>query len=157
MVVHFISRPSLPFDIIPHSVQPSSLYIRPSSFPRSFYFHRPPSYVVLLSSRHMPIPLQPSFLDVLCDFSHFRCPPYSFICFLVQLCNSAHPSKHYNLCDLRFIFLCLLQCQCIFPCTSAGRSYHCPIHLPLGPRIHFPVAQHYRHYLPVLPPALHSG
>ena len=32
-------------------------------YPLHFHFHRPPSYIVLLSSRHMPIPLQPHFLD----------------------------------------------------------------------------------------------
>ena len=52
-VVHFLPTQSLLFDIGTHSVQPSSL--RPSSLPS----HRPPSYVVLLSSHHMPILLQP--------------------------------------------------------------------------------------------------
>ena len=78
---------------VTNSVQPSSL--RSSSLPSLLYFHshHPPSYVVLLSSHHMPIPLHPHFLDFLCcDFPHFRCPPYSFISCLVQLRNSAHPS-----------------------------------------------------------------
>ena len=50
--------------------------IRPSSLPSTLYFdfHRPPSYVVLLSSRHMPIPLQPPFLDFISDSTLFRCP-----------------------------------------------------------------------------------
>ena len=52
---------------------------------------RPPSYMVFLSSHHMPIPLQPSFLYFVCDFRHFRCPSYYFIYDLVQLRNSAHP------------------------------------------------------------------
>ena len=52
-IVYFFLRQSLLFDIIPHSVQPSSL--RPSSVPSPlyFHFHRPPSYVVLLSSHHI--------------------------------------------------------------------------------------------------------
>ena len=55
------SAESLLFDITPHSVQPSSL--RPSSPPSPLYsdFHRRPSYVVLLSLHHMPMPLQPPF------------------------------------------------------------------------------------------------
>ena len=92
MVVHIISRQSLLFDVILYFVQPSSL--RSSSLPSPLYFHyhRPPSYVVLLSSHHMPIPLQPSFLYFLCDFPNFSCPSYSFISDIVQLRNSAHPS-----------------------------------------------------------------
>ena len=70
-VVHITGRQSLLFDVILYFVQPSSL--RPSSIPCSlyFHFHRPPSYAVLLSSHHMPIPLQPLFLDFRCDFPHF--------------------------------------------------------------------------------------
>ena len=72
-------------DIILYFVQPYSL--RSSSLPSRLYlhFHRPPSYAVFLSSHHMPIPLQHSFLDFLCDFHNFRCPSYSFISYLVQL------------------------------------------------------------------------
>ena len=58
-VVHFLPRQSLLFESTPHSIQPSSL--RSSSLPSPFHFHRPPSYVELLSSHHMPIPLQPTF------------------------------------------------------------------------------------------------
>ena len=59
MVVHIIRRQSLLFDIILYFVQSSSL--RPSSLPSPLYFHynRTPSYIVFLSSDHMPIPLQP--------------------------------------------------------------------------------------------------
>ena len=61
-VIHIISRQSLLFDVILHFVQPSSL--RSSSLPSPLYFHYhcPPSCVVFLSSHHMPVPLQPSFL-----------------------------------------------------------------------------------------------
>ena len=74
LVIRFVHRQSLLFDITADSIQPSSL--RPSSLPSPlyFHFHRHPSYVVLLSSHHMPIPLQPSFLDFLCDFPQYRCP-----------------------------------------------------------------------------------
>ena len=108
---------SLLFDIILYFVQPSSL--RSSSLPSPLYlhFHRPPPYVVFLSSHHKPIPRQPSFLDILCDFPHFRCPSYSFISYIFQLRNSAHPSKHYYFCVLQFIFPCLLQRPCL-PRTS---------------------------------------
>ena len=80
--VDIISRQSLLFYVILlllYCVQPSSL--RSSSLPSPLYFHyhRPPSYIVFLSSHHMPIPLQPSFLYYLCDFPHFHCPSYSFI------------------------------------------------------------------------------
>ena len=75
-VEYFLPRQSLLFDMTPHSVRPSSL--RPSSS-LVLHFHRPPSYIVLLSSHHMPIPRQPSFLDIRWDFPHFSCPFYSFI------------------------------------------------------------------------------
>ena len=71
----------------PSTAQPPLL--RPSSLPLFyFYFHRPPSYVVILSSHHMPILVQPRFLGFLGDFPHFLCPPDSFIYFPVKLCNS---------------------------------------------------------------------
>ena len=69
-VILFLPRQSLLFDIIVHIVQPSSL--RPSSlhYPLYFHCHCPSSSVVLLSSHHMPIALQPPFLDFLCDNLH---------------------------------------------------------------------------------------
>ena len=94
-----------------------------------FHYHRPPSYVVFLSSHHMPIPLQPSFLYFMCDFPHFRCHSYSYISDLQRTC----------LCPV-------LQCW----------SYHCSVHLPLDLYLHSPVAQHSWHSLQVLPPVLHS-
>ena len=86
----FLRRQSLLFDIIPHSVQPSSPSSSPLPSPLVFHYHRPPSYIVLLSSHHMPIPFQPPFLDFLCKFPHFCCPAHSFISYLVQLRNFAH-------------------------------------------------------------------
>ena len=70
-VVHFISRQSILFDVIIYFVQPSSL--RSSSLPSPLYFrfHSFPSYAVFLSSHYMSIPLQPPFLDFLCDFPTF--------------------------------------------------------------------------------------
>ena len=48
--------------------------------PLYFHFHRPPFNIVLLSSRHMPIPLQPPFMDFLCcDSNHFSFVILSFI------------------------------------------------------------------------------
>ena len=91
-VVQYISRQSLLFDIILHFVKSSSLRHSSLSSPLYCHFHRSPSYAVLLSSNHMPIPPQPPFLDFLCHFPHFRYPSYSFISNLVQLRNSAHPS-----------------------------------------------------------------
>ena len=46
---------------------------------------------------HMPIPLQPPFLDFLCNFSHFRCSRYYFVSYLIQLRNSAHMSTNWYL------------------------------------------------------------
>ena len=91
-IVHIISWQSSLFDIILYFIQP--YYLRPSSRPSPLYFHyhRHPSYVVFISSHHLPIPLQPLFLYFRCDFFHLRCPSYSFISDLVQLPNSAHPS-----------------------------------------------------------------
>ena len=68
-VVHFLLRQSIFFDFTAHSSQPSSL--RPSLHPPPLHSHshRPPSYAVLLSSPHIPIQLQPSFLNFLCHFS----------------------------------------------------------------------------------------
>ena len=52
-VAYSLARQSHLSDIIPHTVQPSS--IKPSSSHLSyFYFHRPPSYIVLPSTRHIP-------------------------------------------------------------------------------------------------------
>ena len=132
-VVHFLRRQSILSDIGSHSVQPSSL--RPSMY---FHFHRSPPYVVLLSSHHMPIPLQPPFLD--CYFPHFRCPPYSFISNPVQLRNSVFFNAHVSAPHISGI-----QCW----------SYHSHF-LYTFPLIfiHFPVAQHSRHALPVIPPAM---
>ena len=132
-VVHFISRQSLVFDIIVYFVQPSSP--RSSSLPSLINFHFLPSYAVLLPSDHMSTPT--SFLDFLCDFPHFLCPAYSFISDLVQLRNTAHPSQHSHLCDLQFIFLCLLQCPCLCPVHQCW-SYHCSVHLPLDLHVHSP-------------------
>ena len=42
--------------------------------PLYFHYHRPPSYVVFLSSHDMPIPLQTSFLYFLCAFPTFVVP-----------------------------------------------------------------------------------
>ena len=80
----YTSSPDNPFSLIsPSLCQLSSL--RPSSLPSPLYFnfHRPPSYLMLLSSQHMPILLQPPFLNFLCDFPNFRCLPYSFISYVV--------------------------------------------------------------------------
>ena len=52
-----------------YSSLPSPLY---------FLFNRPPSYIVLLSSHHIPMPLQvqPPFLGFLCDLSNLQ----TFLC-----------------------------------------------------------------------------
>ena len=75
VTLHSLLKQSLLVDIIPHSVQLSSLGYSSLPSPLYFHFHRPPSYVVLLSSHRMPIQLQPRFLEKFCDFPHFRCLP----------------------------------------------------------------------------------
>ena len=83
--VHLLPRQSLLPGIIPHTLQPPSP--RSSSLPSPLYFHihRPPSYVVVLSSHHMLIPLQPPFPDFLWDLPHFCCPPDSFVSYPVNI------------------------------------------------------------------------
>ena len=89
----YTSSADSPFSLISlYFVQPSSLRSSSLSSPLHLHFHRPPSYVLFLSSHHIPIPLQASFLDFLFDFAHFRCPSYAFISYLVRLRTSAHPS-----------------------------------------------------------------
>ena len=120
-----------------------------------FHYHRPPSDAVFLSSHHMPIPLQPSFLDFLCDFPHFRCPSYSLIS---DLTSFVTPHIHRSIpisATSNLFFQCLLQRPCLCPVYQCW-SYHCSVHLPLDLHVHSPIAQHSRHSLPVLPPALHS-
>ena len=65
------ARQSLLFDITLYFVQSSSLRSSSLHSPLYFHFHCFPSYVVFLSSHHMPIPLQPPFLDFLCDSPTF--------------------------------------------------------------------------------------
>ena len=83
--------PCLLFDITLHSSQPSSP--RHSSLPPPLYlhFHRPSSYVVLFPSHHMPLlTSSASSLELLFDFSHFRCLPYSLIPYPIELCNRSY-------------------------------------------------------------------
>ena len=84
----YTSSADSPFSLISSlrlSGLPSTLTHSTPPPPVYFHSHRPPSYVVLLYSHHITIPLQPSFLDFLCDFPHFLCPcfrtgmPFSII------------------------------------------------------------------------------
>ena len=49
----------------------------------------------------------------------------------------------------------VLQCPCFWPLHQCW-SYRCPIHLPLDIHVHFSTAQHSRHSLLLLPPAMYS-
>ena len=71
-VVHFLPRQSLLFDTIPHPVKPSSF--RPSSLPSPLCSNsnHPPSYVVFLSSHHMPMPSQPPFWTFIDIYPQFK-------------------------------------------------------------------------------------
>ena len=124
----------------PISVQPSSL--RPSSLPSPLYFnfHRPPSHVLFLSSHHMPIPLQPYFLNFLSDFPTFVVP--LILSFLI-LSSCVTPHIH------RICSIVISATSNLFPCAFFNaaclchvhrcRSYHCPVHLPLDLHVHFSV------------------
>ena len=82
-----------------------------------------PSYVMFLSSYHMPIPLHPPFLDFLWDSLTF------FV--HVILCNSTHPSWHSHFCNIQFIFPRLLQCRRTTPQTLSSRQSCFQFFLPL--------------------------
>ena len=84
--VHFISRQSLLFDIILYFVLGLPLFL-----PNVLHFHRPPSYVVVLPSHHMPIPHQP-FSWTLVVISPTLFVPLILSLLIYQLRNSAHPS-----------------------------------------------------------------
>ena len=88
--VHFISRQSLLFDSIPHPVQAPSLRTSRLPYPLYFHLHRLPSYVVLLSYYHTPIPLQPPFLQRLLlsipiKITHFVVKVYTILLFVVMV------------------------------------------------------------------------
>ena len=132
-VVHYISRKSLLLDIILRFVQPSFLRSSSRPSPLYFHFHRTPSYVVFLSSHHMPLSLQPPFLDGLCDFLHLRYPPYSFIYYHVQLRNCAYSYRSFLISASSNFFSCALFNAHIFimslPRTTFS-IYHCVVRTP---------------------------
>ena len=98
-VVYFISRQSLLSDIILYFAHHLHLGLPIFLLPCTLIS------IALLptkcsSDHHMPIPLQPPFLDFLCDFPHFCCPSYSLISYLVNwkrcsgmLCKRRAPVK----------------------------------------------------------------
>ena len=73
MVVNFIGRQSLLFDIIPHSVQPSSLYF-------NFYALDPSSHCISLHA-HTTSTSFPGLYKIR-EFPYFRCPPIRSCLFL---------------------------------------------------------------------------
>ena len=60
----YTSSPDSPFSKI-SSFTVSNYLLSSLPSPLYIHFHRPPSYVVLLSLHHLPIPHQPPFLDFL--------------------------------------------------------------------------------------------
>ena len=95
-----------------------------------------------------------------CESSHGSDDSHTFVVPLILsfliLSSFVTPHIHRShFCDLQFLFLCLLQRPCLCPVHQCW-SYHCSVHLPLDLHVHSPIAQHSRHSLPVLPPALHS-
>ena len=141
-VIHFLPRQCLHFDIIPHSVQPSSL--RPSSLPSPLYFHsrHSPSYVVPSLRITCPyhrnlfswIFVKISFTFVVEEILFFQ------ISYPVELCNFAHSSLYSHYCDFN-LFPCafftghlsapvpVLPLSCT-PLHSSSCSFVCHITLP---------------------------
>ena len=155
-VVHIISRQSLLCDIILYFVQPSSL--RSSYLPRLLYFHyhRPPPYVVF--SLRITCPYHFNLLS--CTF--FVIPP-TFVVHLILsflfLSSLVTPHIHRSILisATSNLFSCaFVNAHVSVQYTNQCWSYHCSVHLPLDIHVHYPVAQHSRHYLPVLHHALHS-
>ena len=116
-VVHFISRQSLIFDIILYFVLCLPLFL-----PLYLHFHRPPSYVVFLSSHHMPIPHQPSFMDFLCDSPHFRCPSY-YLFLILSSFVTPHIHRSILISAISNLFSCaFFNADVSAPYISAGHT-----------------------------------
>ena len=81
-VIHLLPQQSLLSEIWSNTVQqPPCL---PSSPPLALPIPpSPPSYIILLSSHHVPMPSRPPFLDALRDFPRFRCPYNSFVSYVI--------------------------------------------------------------------------
>ena len=56
--------------------------------PWNFHLHHSPFNIVSISSHHMPIPFQPSFLYLQAYFSHLHCSSYQLISDFIFLCDS---------------------------------------------------------------------
>ena len=146
ILIHFLRRHSLIFDIIIFdSIMPSSL---PS--PSFFHFHRPPSYVVFLSSLDRPI--GPTTSTSYPGLS-LRFRPLS----LSPILSFSFPASELRTSVVAFAFVrppilcrCVLQCpHCLCPIHQC-RSYHIPIDL----HVHFSVAHHNSNFKNFKLPAL---
>ena len=69
--------PDSPFSLISSLTLSNHLLLDISPSPLFFHSHRSPSYVVFLSSHHLPVPHQPPFLDVL-----WYLPLFIYFCLL---------------------------------------------------------------------------
>ena len=119
-------------------------------FPLYFHFHRPPSYVVFLSPRHIcPSHFNLHSLNVFAISPTFVVPPYfSFLILYSFVTLHIHRS------------ILISATSDSFPVSSSMHSA-CPTTvlytlIPLDLHVRFPVAQHSRQSLPVLPLILHS-
>ena len=84
----YTSSPRNPFSLISAlSVQSSSLRHSSHPSPLYFHFHRPPFFVVLLPSHHMPILLQPPFQDFIFDFNTQHIPLNGYLTSRPIVCN----------------------------------------------------------------------
>ena len=124
-VVHIIIRQSIIYDVILYLVQPSSLRSPSLPSPLYFHYHRSPSYVVFLSSHHMPIPLKPSFLYFLCVFPHF-CGPSHFSSLILSSVVTLHIHRSILITATSNLFsYAFFNAHVSAPYTSAGLTTVC--------------------------------
>ena len=146
-ILVYITPHSRQLSSVSHSSLPLHLYLLPfpspfflgSGLPYSSYARTSSASSLELSLRFLPLSVT--------LLSNYLIP------YPAELCNSAHPLLHSYFCDPQFIFLCFLQCLCLFiQCWS----YQCPVQLPIGIFTFIFVTKHSTHSFPVLPTVLHS-
>ena len=118
-------------------------------YPSLCPFHCSPSYIVLLSSHHMPIPLQSRFPDFLLDFPTFVAP---FILSFLILSSFVNPHIHRSIripATSKFFSCAFFNAHVSSPYTRAGLT---TVLYTFSLIVYFSVTQHYRHTLPVFHP-----
>ena len=95
--------------VIPGAFQPPSLWSSSPAFPRNL--HHSLANIFFVSSQHMPVLRQPTFVHFLGYFSYIRGPSNSFNPYSVQLGDSTHPPQHPHFHRLQL--LCFIRCPCL--------------------------------------------